>query len=273
MRRGICLFLNNNLFQIRRDCKRQQFWLTLNLYASGLRGNTHRQLRALSQQLLPTSTFYRHLRLETERYALNIKQILQTTSTNQVHWIDNFARHFAMHGIHLGTLLDLLSCCLLGKELFKKKLWTAHGVKLIPANVKMAHVMKGSNASPPFPPLVSDDALTRLYNRLAKINHYQYAKSECVLRDVRRVPLKPEGADAEEVKHLALSSDGLRFFHPVSLYSHNCQSSDGLVAVLRELSKLSTFINPSCKSYSVISVDVSLYNMLMHLCIVSLVCR
>ena len=132
---------------------------------------------------------------------------LQTTSTNQVHWIDNFARHFAMHGIHLGTLLDLLSCCLLGKELFKKTLWTAHGVKLIPANVKMAHVMKGSNpipASPPFPPLVSDDALTRLYNRLAKINHYQYAKSECVLRDVRRVPLKPEGDDAEEVKHLAL---------------------------------------------------------------------
>ena len=106
------MFQKIYVFQITRGCKRQQFWLTLNLYAAGLRGNAHRQLRAVSQQLLPTSTFYRHLSSETEAYAQNIKHILKTTSTNQVHWIDNFARHFAMHGIHLGTFLDLLYSCL-----------------------------------------------------------------------------------------------------------------------------------------------------------------
>ena len=93
----------------------------------------------------------------------------------------------------------------------------------------------------------------------------QYLDAECVRPNIRRVPLKPQGLDDDETKHLSLSSDGLRFFHPVTLYPHNCQSSSGLLAVLGELDKLQSMKSNDCKSYSVINVDVSLYSMFMHM--------
>ena len=102
----------------------------------------------------------------------------------------------------------------IGKELFKQTLWTAHGVKLLPANVDMSIRKEGKvalPASPPFLEFVDDTALGELTSRLCKIQHNQYEIAECVLRDVRRIPLKPEGVDEIEVKHLSLSSDGLRF--------------------------------------------------------------
>jgi len=110
---------------------------------------------------------------------------------------------------------------LLGKDLFKKTLWTAHGVKLIPANVDMTHLKRNAQYVPASPDLVSilsDRALTRLHGGLSLIDHFHYENSECVLREIRRIPLKAEGIDEQEVNHLALSSDGLRFFHPVALF-------------------------------------------------------
>ena len=148
-------------------------------------------------------------------------------------------------------------------------MWTAHGVKLLPANVDMSIRKEGKislPASPPFLELVDDIALGELTSRLRKIQHNQYEIAECVLRDVRRIPLKPEGVDEIEVKHLSLSSDGLRFFHPVALYPHNCQSASGLIAALSQVSKMQNFISADAKSYTVLNVDVSLYNMLMHVC-------
>ena len=88
--------------------------------------------------------------------------------------------------------------------------------------------------------------------------------SECVRRDVRRIPLKPEGENEEEVKHLSMSSDGVRFFHPATLHEHNCQSTAGLLAVVAELDKLYHFTDAKKNTYSVLNIDVSLYNMLMH---------
>ena len=120
-------------------------------------------------------------------------------------------------------------------------------------------------ATPPFLELVDDNAVKDLFQRLRLISHYHYDTAECVRRDVRRVPLKPNGLDNDEVAHLSLSSDGLRFFHPYTLYPDNCQSSNGLLAVLGQLTKLQNMCSPDCKSYSVINVDVSLYNMFMHM--------
>ena len=132
----------------------------------------------------------------------------------------------------------------------------------------MKKVTKDNNilpATPPFVTLVDDKALQHLSHRLSSISHYHYDIAECVRRDVRRVPLKPNGLDDKEVAHLSLSSDGLRFFHPYTLYPDNCQSSTGLLAVLGQLTKLQDMGSPDCRSYSVINVDVSLYNMFMHM--------
>jgi len=69
--------------------------------------------------------------------------------------------------------------------------------------------------------------------------------------------LKPEGENDEEVKHLSMSSDGVRFFHPVTLHEHNCQSTAGLLAVVAELNKLYHFTDAKKNTYSVINMDVS----------------
>jgi hypothetical protein len=154
-----------------------------------------------------------------------------------------------------------------GKELYKKSLWTAHGLKLIPAGVDMAIRREDHEvvpACPPFLNLVSEGALDGMYSKLSSIHHEQYETAMCVLRDVRRIPLKPVGVDEEEAQHLSLSSDGMRFFHPVMLHNHNCQSSDGLMAVLARINQMQDFISNGAKSYTILNADVSLYNSLMH---------
>jgi hypothetical protein len=95
------------------------------------------------------------------------------------------------------------------------------------------------------------------------VNIEYYSDAECVKRDVRRVPLKRNGLTDDEVAHLALSSDGLRFFHPVQLHRYNCQSTDGLLAVLAEL--IQTYNIKTSRRYSILNVDVSLYNSLLHM--------
>ena len=84
------------------------------------------------------------------------------------------------------------------------------------------------------------------------------------LRDVRRIPLKPQGKNEDETNHLSMSSDGIRFFHPVTLHQHNCQSTRGLLHVVAELNKLYEFTDPKNDKYSILNIDVSLYNMLFH---------
>jgi hypothetical protein len=69
--------------------------------------------------------------------------------------------------------------------------------------------------------LVSETAMKHLLERLSDIKQNHFANADCVTRDVRRVPIKPIGASEDEVNHLALSSDGLWFFHPLTLHQHN----------------------------------------------------
>jgi hypothetical protein len=120
-------------------------------------------------------------------------------------------------------------------------------------------------ACPPFLDCVSSQACEDLYQTLLAISHFQYDTSLCVMRDIRRVPLKPPGVTPEENKHLALSSDGLQFFHPLTLHPQNCQSTDGLLAVLANLNTTRPFFDGVPNSYSILNVDVSLYNTLSHI--------
>jgi hypothetical protein len=85
-----------------RKVNHQLFWLTLNLYAGGLKARPQRRLRALSAPVMSTSTFYRHLKKATEQYADKLQLQIQSPLI-RIDWIDNFARHFALNGIHLGT--------------------------------------------------------------------------------------------------------------------------------------------------------------------------
>ena len=119
-------------------------------------------------------------------------------------------------------------------------------------------------ACPPFISLITNAACQDVYKTLVTFDHHHYDRALCVVRDVRRVPLKPPGVDEEEINHLALSSDGMRFFHPLTLHEHNCQSSDGFMAVLAKLNEMRPFLSDA-DSYSVINVDVSLYNTLSHI--------
>ena len=146
-------------------------------------------------------------------------------------------------------------------------MWTVHGVKLLPAGVDMNVINHGSirvPASPPFLSLVDDDGRDAFFHTVSAIDVGQYLNSLCVTRDVRRIPLKPDGMSDEEARHLSLSSDGLRFFYPITIFPHNCQSWDGLIKVVSELDKMHPFLAADSKQYTVLCCDVSLYNMLMH---------
>ena len=59
-----------------------------------------------------------------------------------------------------------------------------------------------------------------------------------------------------------LSSDGLRFFHPVDIYPENVQSRIGLIDVLHRLQVLEGFGNPDHRrfgSYSLLHADVAIF--------------
>ena len=53
-------------------------------------------------------------------------------------------------------------------------------------------------------------------------------------------------------------------FPPLTLHKHNCQSIDGFIGVLSEVDKLRPFFTKEAKHYSILNVDVSLYNSLSH---------
>jgi hypothetical protein len=78
-----------------RNGRTQLFWLTLNLYADGLRARPHRRIREITPCLLPTSTFYRLLAHATKDYDKKIVSSIRNENLVKVIWIDNFARHFA----------------------------------------------------------------------------------------------------------------------------------------------------------------------------------
>src|SRR5689334_20490222 len=98
------------------------------------KANAQRKLRTTTYQLQPCSTVYRHLRWATSNYAGKIKAEISESATNKVHWVlgGQFRSSFRCQwNIPWYLLLLSSSHCLLGKDLFKKTLWTAHGVKLI----------------------------------------------------------------------------------------------------------------------------------------------
>ena len=99
-------------------------------------------------------------------------------------------------------------------------LWTAHGAKLLPSHITFNfqyHLGKLVPASPRFLDIVTDDALHSLFPKCLPLTMFSFLSSLAYTTDTRRVPLKPSPRNQSERNHLALSSDGLRFFHPGDL--------------------------------------------------------
>lgn len=148
-------------------------------------------------------------------------------------------------------------------------LWSAHGCKLLPAEVDFQFRYKDGSivpANPPFLDVVSDRNMAVLFDLCCPRSHLLYETSLCRTMDSRRVPVKPDPRNQDEKIHLGMSSDGLRYFHPVALYEHNCQSSDGFLQILRVLQDVYGFFdNTKTSRYSILTLDVSLYNSFMHL--------
>ena len=53
-------------------------------------------------------------------------------------------------------------------------------------------------AAPPFVKLVDATAMNEMFDALSLFSVEQYSNAECVTRDVRRIPIKPEGETDEE---------------------------------------------------------------------------
>jgi len=110
-------------------------------------------------------------------------------------------------------------------------LWTAHGVKLIPSEIKFnVQVRDGArlSVSPSFDAIISDVSLNTILDELQAFPALFYDQSMAVNRNCRRIPLKPPAVTPDEGDHLALRSDGLRFFHPLRIHQYNCQDSEGV---------------------------------------------
>ena len=156
---------------------------------------------------------------------------------------------------------------MLGLEQFKSQLWTAHGCKLLPSEVDMSIRTVGPTALAALPSFfwcVDQKAMDSLLGSLDKLPYSYFDNAMCVIRNSRRIPLKPTAINLAEEMHLALSSDGLRFFHPVAIAPENCQSSAGLLHNLARLRDSFHFFEPNPTTYRTLTVDVSLYNTLLH---------
>jgi hypothetical protein len=108
-----------------------------------------------------------------------------------------------------------------------------------------------------------EEGVVDLRRRLACIEEDAYSSCIANARNVRRVPLKPSAVSDEEAAHLAMSSDGLRFFHPYQIHSDNCQETRGLPRILKHLSDKYKLGSSECGRYAILNVDVSLYYSIM----------
>ena len=176
-----------------------------------------------------------------------------------LHWVDNFAK------------FSKSSLMFLNKDLLRSLLWTAHGVKRLPAavdlKIKRDFRDQAVFAMPSIVELLSRQEhkafLTMLKEQGKK--RLLFETSLAVVGNVVRIPLKGNPADEEEEKHFRASFDGLSLFHPVDIYPDNITSNAGLLSVFRRLQNLEGFGQPGNGSYSLLSVDVSIYWKLFRL--------
>ena len=182
----------------------------------------------------------------------------QVSSTNHpvLHWVDNFARHYAANAMHIN------------KDLYLKLLWTAHGVKLLGPSVDIQWKRNDVADVVPAMPLLEDllhkDQQIHIVATLRQVSHLLFDDSLTVQRDVLRVPLKLREVkeDIKESKHLQASFDGLKMFFPVDIYQENIASLEGLVSCLRRVQLLDGFGLDEHERhglYSFLHADVAIY--------------
>lgn len=167
----------------------------------------------------------------------------------------------------------------MSKDTFISCLWTAHAVKFIPLRACLTHIKTPQNivkpALPNYNELFDRNFITNLASLLHEIELDLLPVSLCEVRDVCRIPLKPDGINAKEDRDLSLSLDGLRYlqlqlliishryFHPIAIYGENCQSRAGLLTVLRRVQLLEGAGKPDTSKYSILQADVSLFQSLV----------
>jgi hypothetical protein len=210
--------------------------------------------------LVGTATLCERSRQESASARTLILDSIATDDCPRLHWLDNYAKCFAANAIFID------------KELFKSMLWTAHGMKRLSSAQDMSWVAKPSgvwiSALPNLPDLLHSQLLDDLFSKLSSFDRFQFDYSFAHLRNVVRIPLKPSPVSDDEKTHLDSSTDGLRSFFPVDIYSDHVVSSAGLLAVLRRLQQLEGFsvhTHQRFGSYSLLHCDVAIFWQLFRL--------
>lgn len=151
------------------------------------------------------------------------------------------------------------------KELFSSMAWTAHGAKIWDGPGTLSYTMKGDlpvQAMPELDFIFSSNDLSLLVNRLSDFPIHQYESSITFVRDVRRVPLKCDSENQDELQHQSQSFDGLGRFYPYDIYSSNIASRDGLIEALARLQAIDGFgLAESSRpaKYSILLADVAIF--------------
>jgi hypothetical protein len=173
------------------------------------------------------ATYYRHVNNQFRSGRIFFITSLISSRETWIHWLDNFARHYAANGIWID------------RDLFKVMNWSAHGVKRFTSDLPLLW-RRSPTATLPAMPLLHDllaswrvESLTRL---LIDIVPNYFEGAFVTVRDVRRVPVKSRPVTEAERMHMAASYDGLSCFSPVDIHQHNVQSSVGLLQCFRSFS-------------------------------------
>ena len=243
--------------------KRNRLALSQTLLAKA-GGSSKSSMELASQQtrsIVPISTFYRRF----INYSTNALQLVEAELLDdarpRLHWVDNFAKYYAS------------SSMFTNRDLLKECQWTAHGFKRLPTKCDMAwRRQRSGDTIPALPHLDELFAQEHFESLVTELNHLAqpfFNTSVVFLRDVRRIPLKMvESDDDLEQVHLDESSDGLRYFFPVDIYSHNITAIDGLVSVLEILQQQEGFGSLGHRRagrYSLLHVDVKIFWQLLRM--------
>ena len=173
----------------------------------------------------------------------------------RLHWIDNFAKHYASNSMFSN------------RDLFKQCLWTAHGFKKLPIDIDLSwKTIEGGDtvaALPNLNELLTDLHFTELTADLTLLSKAFFDASIVVLRDVRRIPLKVVATDDPlEQAHLDSSDDGLKHFIPVDIYNENITAIEGLIPIFRLLQNMEGFgilEHKRSGQYSLLHVDLAIF--------------
>ena len=161
--------------------------------------------------IVPPSTLYRHINAKILSAREEIEESLSNVNMLRLHWIDNYAKHYASNSMFSN------------RDLFRQCLWTAHGFKELPIDIDLSwRTLEGGDtvaALPNLEELLSELHFTELTTDLTLLSKSFFDESIVVLRDVRRIPLKVVATDdLIERAHLDSSDDGLKHFIPVDIY-------------------------------------------------------